>query len=291
MTSTIRRLAVLTALALFVAVPAPVHADALVTVSATRNGSTVTVNGSAALPDGALAAVLEDPPADANIVAANTAGDLTRVSLATQSDGDLVVQWAVASLPAEPAGALGLARLRFRAGGSDYEIAAARNDHSSASTDPGGWLIRCGANGCLSAASGALITRDVGVTVSTSADVIEATVPVTSLGGVLSPGSLIEPFGGTPGTEAATGLGQLEAQSDQDTADMIGTFTYGLVVLLGTAAPGADPATVDYAAAAAVAPDNYTFSGSFEVPEGQAVFAKACLGGSSTCAYGQSQGV
>ena len=269
----------------------PAGADALVTISASRDGATVQVTGSAVLPDGPLASVLQDAGGDVNVAGAQAAGDLVGVSLATQGDGDLVVRWSLAALSAEPNGTLGLARLRFRAGGATYEVGAARNDYSAASTDPGGWLIRCGATSCgwlpLPVAEGTtLLSRDVGVTLDSNADFIEATVPVTALAGVLAPGSVVGPLTGS-GTEASTSAGQLEGSGELDTAEMTGTYVYGLTVLLGSGAPGADPATIDYPTPATVDPDNVRFSGSLEVAPGQAVFAMACLG-AGNCAYGQT---
>lgn len=301
--SRIRHLALLTALALFVVVPAPVHADALVTVSATRNGSWVEVTGSAVLFDGPMVAVLDDPSGDTDVIGNSLAGDLVQVSLATRSNSDLQVRWSLVSLPADPAGVTSLARFRFRAGGADYEVAAARRDATAmdgctASGLPcsGGWLLRCGPASCEWSPNGSnggatLLSRDIAVTLNSAARFIQATVPVDLLDGVLAPGSSIEPYGGAPANEAVTAYGELERDNDADVGEMTGAYVYGLTVLLGSGPPGADPATIEYAVPAEVGEESVTFSGSLEVPPGQAVFAKACLGGPTNCAYGQSQGV
>jgi hypothetical protein len=210
------------------------------------------------------------------------------VSLITQTDHDLVVRWSYVALQGEPLGALGVARFRFRAGSADYEVAAARNDHTGASQDPGGWLTRCGSGSCVGlpapdAVSPRLISRDVGVQLDFQQDIIEATVPVTALAGILTPGSAVQPHSGNQ--DATVGFGELEADRETDTAVTTSTYSYGLSVHLGTADPAAAPESVDYTVPATVAQDGIAFSGSLEVTPGLAVFARACLGGPANCAY------
>jgi hypothetical protein len=231
------------------------------------------------------------------------AGDLTDVSLSTRADGGLAVRWSLASLPSSPNGTAGIARFRFRAGGADYEVAAARSDASgfdgcTSNNVPcrGGWLLRCGSAGCSWTPQGAnggptLISRDIEVTTDSTGKLIQAVAPPATLTGVLTPGAVMADYTGSPGTEASTALGQLESSMEVDAAEMIDYYIFGLRVWLTAAAPGADPPSLDYATAATVAADNVHFSGSLPVPAGQAVFAKACLGGPTNCAYGRSPAI
>lgn len=295
-----RRPAALLALVLIGAVPGPAGANSFVTVSATRNGSVVEVTGSAALADGPLVPVLQDATGDtASGLGGQVAGDLTGVSLATQADGDLLVRWSGSPLPSEPRGVAAVARFRFRAGTTDYEVAVAKRDVTG--TDgclsnnlpcSGGWLLRCAGSSCTWSATpggATLLSRDVAPTFDYTGGFIQATVPASALAGNLPPGTSIEPYTGTPPTEASLAVGQLERSSEVDAGEMTESYTYGLVVSLAAADPDSDPASLDYATAAAVASDNFRFSGSLEVPAGHAVFAKACLGGPANCAYGRSE--
>jgi hypothetical protein len=276
----------------------PSWAASSVSVSAVLDGSMATVSGVALIDiDSPWREIVTDPPLDGNITSrlAPVGGDLLGFSLRSKANGDLALQWKLGALPS-PFGTPGLVyAFAFRVSGVPYQVVGAAVSATDPSPTSKGWLLRCREVPSLTCVPGTssggvtTVSTNVAVTFEAAQATVTAVVPRSALSNVLAQGAVLEPFPPSPTWDGGVNieLGDLYQRfCCSDSGAGTATYTYGITVDLAVGDASDDPQSLSYQAPASVA-GNGSFSGAIAAASGQAVFARACLGGEN-CVYGRS---
>lgn len=266
----------------------PLQTSAAIT-GVSRDGSTVVVTGSSAFADQPYVAHGTDPTGDAALPGV-LGDDLVGASSAVTADGRIKLRFETAQFP--PAGGRPGPRVLYAR--SFCAVAAVGQgtpacweihtwSSGSASLDPVVEVRSCADQACtpssqqLTAIPGTVAIDPSTRTVTTAIALADLQIPS---GGQLTP---VNPRGRG---SAWTALNSTDAHGDSTTIDT--AFTLPLrSVALAVGAPGQDPATVTYPAAAAVG-SNGAYTGNVDVsglePGVHTVYARACFG-STNCGY------